>query len=105
MTKTMTEWATEINEWCEEKGWNQDAPSNFSDVTAIDQKLMRVVTEIGEMSEANAKNDYHNFCEEMADTFIRLLHLCARLDINIDREIASKMAINRDRPFRHGKRS
>ncbi len=39
---------------------------------------------------------------EVADALIRLLHLCARLDLDIDSLVRDKMAFNRTRSFRHG---
>lgn len=66
----------------------------------IRAKLILVFTEIVEAMNANS---YSNFSEELADTFIRLLHICGAMHINITEEIKKKMLINWDRPYRHGK--
>lgn len=42
--------------------------------------------------------------EEMADTFIRLLDLCGKLDIDVGRVILAKMEYNKGRPHMHGGR-
>ena len=42
--------------------------------------------------------------EEMADTFIRLLDLCGKLDIDVGRVILAKMVYNKNRPHMHGGR-
>lgn len=67
-------------------------------------KLMLCVTELSEACEADRKNDKENFAEEIADTFIRLFDLCGYLNIDIEKEINSKMIINKGRPQLHGKK-
>ncbi len=42
--------------------------------------------------------------EEMADTFIRLLDLCGKLDVDVGRVILAKMEYNKGRPYMHGGR-
>jgi NTP pyrophosphatase (non-canonical NTP hydrolase) len=41
--------------------------------------------------------------EEIADSFIRLFHLAARLDMDLDWHVRAKMAYNKTRPYKHGK--
>lgn len=67
-------------------------------------KLMLIVTELGEACEADRNSDDDNFREEIADTFIRLFDLCGYLDIDIEKEIQTKMSRNMDRPRLHGKK-
>jgi len=67
-------------------------------------KLMLIVSELGEACEADRNDDYDNFREEIADTFIRLLDLCGHLNIDIEYEIDKKMDTNRKRARLHGKR-
>jgi NTP pyrophosphatase (non-canonical NTP hydrolase) len=68
------------------------------------EKLMLCVTELAEAMEAYRHEDIKNFKEEIADTFIRLCDICGSVNINIEREISSKMAFNKKRPFKHGKK-
>ena len=84
-------------EMAKEKGF-WDAEDN----TAI--KLMLIVSELGEACEADRHEDYDNFREEIADTFIRLLDLCGHLNIDIEYEIDKKMSVNKKRPKLHGKK-
>lgn len=69
----------------------------------ISEMLMLIVTELGEACEADRKNNWDNFKEEIADTFIRLADMCGYLDIDIETEIEKKVEINKKRPYRHGK--
>lgn len=41
--------------------------------------------------------------DEIADTFIRLLDLCGRMDIDIESHILLKLQYNKTRPRLHGK--
>ncbi len=44
------------------------------------------------------------FEDEIADTVIRLLDLAGGLDIDLDFHIRQKLAYNKTRPFKHGKK-
>jgi len=70
---------------------------------SIPVKLMLIVTELGEACEADRHNDYENFKEEIADTFIRLYDMCGYLNLDIEDEINKKVEINKKRPRLHGK--
>lgn len=84
------------------QGFNRD---NF------DGDCMLVVTELAEAVEADRKPgtmDQH--CPtfpgrdiEIADTFVRLFHLCGKYRIDITPAFFAKMEYNLTRPFRHGK--
>ena len=67
------------------------------------QKLMLIVTELGEAVEALRKNDKDNFEEELADTCIRIFDLCGSLGIDLEKAITEKMVRNEKRPYKHGK--
>jgi len=86
-----------IADWRKKKGfktsWNN-----------MPEKLMLVVTELSEAMEAYRHDDKKNFNEEIADTFIRLFDICGSIGINIEDEIEKKMEVNKQRPFKHGKR-
>jgi len=68
------------------------------------EKLMLVVTELSEAMEAYRHEDTENFKEEIADTFIRLCDICGSVNIDIEREIRTKMEVNKKRPYLHGKK-
>jgi len=78
-------------------------PSNPSE--AMIGKLMLVVTEVAEAAEAVRHEDWDNFVEEIADTFIRLLDITGSQGIDIKLEIDKKMRINEGREIRHGKKT
>lgn len=72
-------------------------------LNAIGNRLMLIVSELGEAQEALRHNDTDNFKEELADVAIRLADLCGGLGIDLEGEIIKKMAINEQRPYKHGK--
>jgi len=93
----LNEYVKECHRIAVEKGfWD------VSDNTA--EKLMLIVTEVGEACEADRHGDKEHFNEEIADTFIRLFDLCGHLNIDIEKEINNKMIINIGRPRLHGKK-
>lgn len=110
-----------IGEWRRDRGFRTDWLN-------VPEKLMLVVSELGEAMEAYRhlplsilewfaagspqpqpvpSGDWceweSNFEEEIADTLIRLLDLADALEIPIDTRIAVKMAKNELRPHKHGK--
>ncbi|WDU84562.1 MazG nucleotide pyrophosphohydrolase domain-containing protein [Caloramator sp. Dgby_cultured_2] len=70
---------------------------------AIGNRLMLIVSELGEAQEALRHNDMDNFKEELADVAIRLGDLCGGLNIDLEDEIRKKMERNKQRPYKHGK--
>ena len=125
----LNELAKEIYEGNKKRGfWDEDDPANHVGV-----KLMLIVTELAEAMEADRKDKYgtlsdidkaeildepsnnvfntdfegfikDTFQDELADTLIRLLDLCGKLDINIDLHLAAKMRYNSLRSYKHGKK-
>lgn len=96
MKLRLNEYAKDIQAWREGKGF-QTSWENMQ------EKLMLVVTEVAEASEARRTDDWPNFKEEIADTFIRLMDITATLDIDIEAGIHRKMGFNKNRPFMHDK--
>lgn len=68
-------------------------------------KLMLVVTEVSEASEAVRNDDVENFREEIADSIIRLLDIASTTGMDIHYEIEKKMEINKQREYKHGKKT
>ena len=89
--------ADRIAEWRKRKGFETNSGN-------VPVKLALLHSEVSEALEADRAGDGINFAEEMADTLIRVLDLTATLGIDIEREVAHKMAMNEQREFRHGKR-
>jgi len=95
----------------------------------IPEKLMLIVTELGEAMEAyrnNHNTDWEGYNklidrgiedekgaferlvkntieDELADTIIRTLDLCGYMKIDIAENIKLKMKYNESRPYKHGK--
>lgn len=92
-----------------EKGFWSDLDCNLEEaqtqeqINAIGNRLMLIVGEVAEAQEGLRHSDKENFKEELADIAIRLADLCGGLEIDLEHEIEKKMAINKDRPYKHGK--
>lgn len=72
--------------------------------SAISTRLLLIISEVTEALEALRRGDRAGFREEIADTFIRLGDLCGGLNIDAELMILSKMRLNENRPYKHGKR-
>lgn len=90
-------------------------------IVEIHQKLLLAVSEICEAQEeirdGRGVNEIYylpdgppgtadkpeGFPVEIADAIIRLLHICANFDIDIDAIIELKLAFNASRPMKHGR--
>lgn len=123
------EFSKQVNQGVREKGfWDSmdHAISNLED-TAIEyigtsecaivkatkdafiaQKLALIMSEVGEALEAMRKNRYgigqkDTFEDELADAVIRIADLCGEMNIDLDAQIAWKMAYNSQREAKHGK--
>ena len=121
--KGLNELAKEVFRNAKEKGFHETKPN-------IGEMLMLIVSELSEALEADRKDNYvcdselwqclngsptdedwiyyfeegikDTFEDEIADTFIRLLDLCAHLDIDIEKHIEAKMKYNSLRKYKHG---
>jgi NTP pyrophosphatase (non-canonical NTP hydrolase) len=94
--------SAQIMLWRSIKGFH--TPKDLSDLDAMLAKLMLVVTELSEASEAVRHKDELNFKEEIADTFIRLLDIAGSYrGFDLETEIQNKMLVNEGRPQLHGK--
>lgn len=68
-------------------------------------QLAKVASEVGETVQAIQRRgvDHEDVEEELADIIIRVCDLAGYLDINLGRAVHRKMAINANRPRKHGK--
>ena len=115
----MNELAKQIHEYAKAKGF-WDKPRDTGTL------LMLIVSELAEAMEADRNGRIANigkfhkgialddifeasikdtFEDEMADTIIRILDLCAAKGIDIDKHIELKMKYNATRSYRHGNKS
>lgn len=90
-----------------EKGFWDDKDFNIS------EKLMLIVSEIGEACEALRKDNRQEpgqkwlkdtFEDELADAMIRILDLAEKLDIDMNWQIFNKLDYNQKREYKHGKK-
>lgn len=98
----LNELARAISDWRESKCFITPSTIEGKDGEMMLGKLMLVVSELGEATEAVRQRDYANFQEEIADTLIRLLDICGTMGIDIEKVIKDKMVVNKGRPIRHG---
>lgn len=64
--------------------------------------LMLITMEVAEAAEAVRKYTVAELASELADICIRTFDLARALGVNLEQEIVNKMAINEERPFKHG---
>lgn len=85
----LNNWAHDIARWRREQ---QSTIMKRDDYMLA--SLMMVVTEIAEAAEDVRHERWDHLPEELADAMIRLLGICGRMDINIEKAIREKMEKN-----------
>jgi NTP pyrophosphatase (non-canonical NTP hydrolase) len=85
-----------------EKEYGEAANKDYK-ILSIGDAIALCHSELSEALEAYRDNDKTHFSEEIADEFIRLFHLCGDLNIDINKAICMKMAVNELRPKNHGR--
>ena len=83
----LNNWAHDIARWRAEK-------MRVERDDRLLASLMMVVTEISEAAEDVRHSRWDHLPEELADAMIRLLGICGRLNIDIERAIIEKMRTN-----------
>lgn len=104
-THSIAQISAEITEWRKGRGFY--TPESLATEAERDMmlgKLMLVVSECAEAGEAVRHEDMANFSEEIADAVIRLFDIANSVGLDLERAIEQKMAVNKARPMRHGKR-
>ena len=94
--------ATEVREINVANGWEVPCKEDWDRPNRIPTLLALMHSEVSEALEGFRAGDRENVAEEMADVVIRVLDFTGGLGIDLDKEIADKMAKNRKRGYRHG---
>ena len=110
MNHKLNDLAIECHDLAVEKGW-YDTERSFPELIALIH---------GEVSEAlqvyrednsprsyweDARGKPEGVPAELADAIMEILSMCAFFEIDIDAALATKMAYNRTRPYRHGNKT
>jgi NTP pyrophosphatase (non-canonical NTP hydrolase) len=110
--KSLEEMQQEVLEFCKAKGW-YDEPVTFGESIALLHSEASEALEayrLYGLEDASVLYSPEGIIKpegvgsEIADLFIRILDDCARYGINLRDEYERKMAYNRTRPYRHGKK-
>jgi NTP pyrophosphatase (non-canonical NTP hydrolase) len=94
--------ASEILEINKANGWEVATPAAWDDTRHIPTQLCLIHSEVSEALEGFRKGDKENVAEELADVLIRVLDLAGGLGVDMDLEVTTKLAKNRQRGYKHG---
>lgn len=104
-TLTTRELEVECHSRAIEAGWHHDLKTNEPKPINVGEKLMLIVSEIGEAMEGDRKNlmddklPHRKMIEvELADAVIRIFDTSGLLGLNVTEAILEKMAYNTVRP-------
>lgn len=83
-------------------------PPEWKDLVPDEQRaimaLLLLVSEVVECSDAVLEASEEHEAEELADIFIRLVDYAAWRGIDLADAVDAKMAVNKTRPYKHGKK-
>lgn len=74
----------------------------FVNLSEKEKRGISALNEIEQFKEAFEKSVKDTFEDELADSVIRLLDLCAKLDIDIEYHVEQKMRYNETRGYKYG---
>ena len=96
--QTITELIDICHKIAKEHGWWSEPREDGTCVA-----LMH--SELSEALEALRNNDSkEHVSEELADCLIRIFDFCGQKEIDLETALHKKIAFNRTRPYRHGKK-
>lgn len=101
-----------LSDHADEYGTTDDTVKATKDAF-IAQKIALIQSELSEALEAMRKGDYtengygvgkkDSFADELIDVVVRIFDLAGELDIDLDAQLAFKLAYNAQREVKHGK--
>lgn len=95
---SITELIKQCHETARQKGW-WEQERNHGELIAL---MHSELSEALEAMRANGTKD--QIAEELADCCIRIFDYCGAYDIDLGETLRKKMAFNKTRPYRHGKK-
>jgi hypothetical protein len=112
-TYALNEWATLINDWATDKGWNENiTPNSFAMLIALMHSELSEaleewrnghdITEIYYAADDKGIQKPEGVPIELMDCIIRILHVFGRFNINADEIMQLKHEYNHTRAHRHG---
>lgn len=106
-SKSIQDWQDEVHATARAKGFYDAPPS-------VPEKLALIHSEVSEALEAYRDDELAMRVEpsgkpeglvvELADVVIRVLDLCAALDLSLEDAMRAKAAFNATRPHKHGRK-
>lgn len=118
--ESLRQWQSEIGLWAKEKGW-WDGFEYYGEAAELHRKQARnhyiasklalIHSEVSEALEALRDGHIKHWIMsgkpegleiELADTIIRILDLAEALGLDMGKAVATKMAYNIERSYRHG---
>jgi len=98
MKDTLNKLRDESHNYAKSKGFYDNEPRNFGELIAL------IHSEVSEALEADRRGDINMVGEEFADILIRVFDAAGYYNIDLDYHVKRKMDINKNRPYKHGKK-
>jgi len=94
-----------INDWAHEKGFHDDEREMGTAIALMHSELSEALEAHREgIPESTKIEGFSELEEELADTVIRIMDFCEHKNYNLSYAIHAKLAYNKQRPYKHGKK-